>query len=86
MHVTPCPRTLDKQTRLDNFVQLVKSGNCTGIIYVPLMFCDPFLYELPELKKITDEQGIPGLLLQSDYRDDNMGQIRTRIEAFMEML
>ncbi|MBN1288589.1 MAG: 2-hydroxyacyl-CoA dehydratase [Actinobacteria bacterium] len=83
---SPCPRTLYRKTRLDNFLGLLRSSGSNGVIYIPLMFCDPFLYELPELKRKTDELGIPGLLLQSNYQNDSIGQIRTRIEAFMEML
>lgn len=86
MSRTPCPRMLDRKTRFKAFTALLESSGSAGVIYIPLMFCDPFLYELPELKSLTDELGIPGLILQSDYQDENIGQLRTRIEAFMEML
>lgn len=86
MSRTPCPRMLDRKTRFDTFSALLESSGSEGVIYVPLMFCDPYLYELPELKNVTDGLGIPGLILQSDYQDENIGQLRTRIEAFMEML
>lgn len=86
MSRTPCPRMLESTERHAHVLKLVIDSGARGVIYVPLMFCDSFLYDLPRLKDKVDAAGIPGLVLVSDYRDDNEGQMRTRVEAFMEML
>ena len=77
---------LTHDERLDNLVDLARESGARGVVFVPLMFCDPFLYELPRLKSRLEAAGLPGLFLESDFRDENIGQLRTRVEAFMEML
>ncbi|RMD57973.1 MAG: 2-hydroxyacyl-CoA dehydratase, partial [Nitrospirae bacterium] len=34
----------------------------------------------------TEELGLPFLKIETDYSLEDMGQLRTRIEAFIEML
>lgn len=82
----PCPRMLDRGRRYEAVLRSAEESGAAGVIYLPLMFCDPFLYDLPGLKYRLDSSGIPGLVMESDYRDENPGQLRTRIEAFLEML
>jgi benzoyl-CoA reductase/2-hydroxyglutaryl-CoA dehydratase subunit BcrC/BadD/HgdB len=57
-----------------------------GVICYTLKFCDTFLYDIPLLKKRLDAQNIPSLFLDSDYTPGTMGRLKTRIEAFLEML
>lgn len=83
---TPCPRMSDHSRRDGSLLELVKETGAGGVIHVPLMFCDPCLYDLPRLQHRLREAGVPGLVLQSDYQDENLGGLRTRIEAFLEMI
>jgi benzoyl-CoA reductase/2-hydroxyglutaryl-CoA dehydratase subunit BcrC/BadD/HgdB len=82
----PCPRMFDGDERHQRLVEDCGRLGARGVIVVPLMFCDPFLYDLPALQRRLDEAGIPSLVLNSDYIDDNLGQVMTRVEAFMEMI
>lgn len=83
---TPCPRMLNSAERHERLVAGSRRLGARGVIIIPLMFCDPFLYDLPALERRLDEQGIPSLVLNSDYQDDSPGQVTTRVEAFMEMI
>ena len=83
---TPCPRMLNRAERYDRLTADAARRGARGVVIVPLMFCDPFLYDLPSLENHLDAAGIPSLVLQSDYQDENVGQLTTRIEAFMEMI
>jgi len=57
-----------------------------GVIFYTLKFCDPFLYDVPVLKSELSVRGIPGLVLEGDYTPGTMGRVKTRIQAFVEML
>jgi benzoyl-CoA reductase/2-hydroxyglutaryl-CoA dehydratase subunit BcrC/BadD/HgdB len=49
-------------------------------------FCAPLENDKPWLRKAMDQHGIPLLELGVDYGDAPSGQLRTRLEAFIEML
>ncbi|UCD71899.1 MAG: 2-hydroxyacyl-CoA dehydratase [Syntrophobacterales bacterium] len=82
----PCARMMDSNRRLDHVMDLVVDFEVHGVICYTLKFCDTFLYDIPLLKKRLDDQGIPSLFLDSDYTPGTMGRLKTRIEAFLEML
>jgi bzd-type benzoyl-CoA reductase N subunit len=82
----PCARMMDSDRRLDHVMDLVEDFDVHGVICYTLKFCDTFLYDIPLLKKRLDAQNIPSLFLDSDYTPGTMGRLKTRIEAFLEML
>nr|MBL0712275.1 2-hydroxyacyl-CoA dehydratase [Desulfobacterales bacterium] len=57
-----------------------------GVIGHTLKFCDPYLARLPMIRDTLREAGLPLLLLEGDCSLRSIGQQRTRIEAFIEML
>jgi len=82
----PCARMMDSNRRLDHVMDLVVDFEVHGVICYTLKFCDTFLYDIPLLKKRLDAQNIPSLFLDSDYTPGTMGRLKTRIEAFLELL
>jgi benzoyl-CoA reductase/2-hydroxyglutaryl-CoA dehydratase subunit BcrC/BadD/HgdB len=83
---TPCPRMKEARRRFDHVFRLVDEFGADGVIFYTLKFCDPFLFDVPVLKARLAERGIPGLLLESDYSPGTLGRVRTRLQAFIEML
>jgi benzoyl-CoA reductase/2-hydroxyglutaryl-CoA dehydratase subunit BcrC/BadD/HgdB len=67
-------------------MDLVADFKVHGVICYTLKFCDTFLYDVPLLKKRLDAENIPSLFLDSDYTPGTMGRLKTRIEAFLELL
>jgi predicted CoA-substrate-specific enzyme activase len=59
------------------------SGSVDGIIYHTVQFCDNYAYEYAWLKNVLDR---PMLILETDYTRQSYGQVKTRIEAFIESL
>ena len=57
-----------------------------GIIYHTLKFCDQFQYDCPALKEELEDVGVPLLYLEGDYTTGGFGQMKTRVQAFTEML
>ncbi len=81
-----CPRMLDVRDRHDRVVARLRDSGARAVVAAPLMFCDPFLYDLPALEERLDREGLPVLVLSSDYGDQSDGQTLTRLEAFLEMV
>jgi benzoyl-CoA reductase/2-hydroxyglutaryl-CoA dehydratase subunit BcrC/BadD/HgdB len=42
--------------------------------------------EAYKVEKILQEKGVPVLKIETDYGMEDMGQLKTRIEAFLEMV
>jgi benzoyl-CoA reductase/2-hydroxyglutaryl-CoA dehydratase subunit BcrC/BadD/HgdB len=57
-----------------------------GVIHYGLQFCQPYLMEAIPVEKALMAKHIPVLRLETDYSNEDAGQIRTRVEAFVEML
>ncbi len=57
-----------------------------GAIAHVMKFCDPYLARLPAIRDALREAGLPLLVLEGDCTLRSLGQHRTRIEAFVEML
>lgn len=74
------------QPRANNLAQLVKDYNADGVIHCSLAFCDPYLVEANRVEKTLKDNGIPLLAIETDYGQEDTGQLKTRIEAFFEML
>jgi bzd-type benzoyl-CoA reductase N subunit len=83
---TPCPRMKDAAKRFDHVMRMIDEFRVDGVIFYTMKFCDPFLFDVPLLKGRLDEKGIPALRLEGDYTPGTLGRVKTRIEAFIEML
>ncbi|HOF05828.1 MAG TPA: 2-hydroxyacyl-CoA dehydratase family protein [Syntrophales bacterium] len=49
-------------------------------------FCRPYLVESGPVEKQWEAVGLPNLRLETDYSQEDAGQLKTRIEAFLERL
>jgi benzoyl-CoA reductase/2-hydroxyglutaryl-CoA dehydratase subunit BcrC/BadD/HgdB len=57
-----------------------------GVVCHTVKFCDPYLARLPGVRAALAAEGLRLLVLESDCTMRSLGQSRTRIEAFVEML
>jgi bzd-type benzoyl-CoA reductase N subunit len=72
--------------RADHLVRLVREKRAEGVIFFLLKFCDPHAFDYPYLKEALEREKIPSLLLEVEDRLPADGQLRTRLEAFIEMI
>ena len=72
--------------RGDDLLEQVRLNGARGVIFVMLKFCDPHGFDLPYLKGVLEGAGIPSLLLELEEGGRADEQLRTRIEAFIEMI
>jgi benzoyl-CoA reductase/2-hydroxyglutaryl-CoA dehydratase subunit BcrC/BadD/HgdB len=82
----PCGRMENNRDRFNFILDEVEHSGAQGVIYASLKFCDHFLVDYPSLKELLDERGIPSLFVEGEYFSFDTGQIKTRVEAFLEML
>ena len=85
-----CPRHMDtpKMNRRREYVdEIAKEYKADGIIYEQMKFCDPWAYErMVGSHVLREEYGYPVLTIDRPYAVGNSGQIRTRVQAFVESM
>jgi benzoyl-CoA reductase/2-hydroxyglutaryl-CoA dehydratase subunit BcrC/BadD/HgdB len=63
-----------------------RACNARGVIAHTMKFCDPYLARMPAVREALGTESLPFLLLEGDCTARSLGQQKTRIEAFIEML
>ena len=56
------------------------------MVHYDLQFCHTYANEAVKVERRLAEEGIPLLRIETDYSDEDAGQLRTRIDAFLEMI
>ncbi len=72
--------------RLKHVEEMVKTYKADGVIHYGLQFCQPYLMESIPVAEELKKNSIPTLRIETDYSMEDVGQLRTRVEAFVEML
>jgi benzoyl-CoA reductase/2-hydroxyglutaryl-CoA dehydratase subunit BcrC/BadD/HgdB len=72
--------------RLKHIQEMVAAYNADGVIHYGLQFCQPYLMESMPVEKAMEDANIPCLRIETDYSMEDVGQLKTRIEAFIEQL
>ncbi|MET0089942.1 MAG: double-cubane-cluster-containing anaerobic reductase [Candidatus Thiodiazotropha sp.] len=81
-----CPiftNNLDRRRRL---LELAESFNADGVVYQAFAGCQVYEMEQRSVAKTLSDKSIPMLYVETDYSPDDMGQLSTRIEAFLESI
>lgn len=66
--------------------RMIQETGAQGVIFLMIKFCDPHSFDYPYLMESVDELKVPHLLLETEMDNPALGQIKTRIDAFMEMI
>jgi benzoyl-CoA reductase subunit C len=80
------PRMLDWQEQVEQLVQWAREFQIDGVLDLPGMYDHPREFRKPFLERRLKQAGIPVMSFERDYHLANVGQLRTRIGAFLEML
>ena len=91
-----CPKTYrekkadtfegDIASRFGDIGAYAKEFKADGAILYIYKYCDPFGFEVPARKAYYKSINIPLLHLEDVYSAGTIGQLRTRIQAFLEMI
>lgn len=79
-----CACFTPNEERIQKIVSMFKEREADGVIYYTLSFCHTYNVESFLVEKALKSEGIPYLAIESDYSPEDTGQIKTRVEAFVE--
>lgn len=88
MYRGQCPRYMNQdkiQGRRRYVDELAKEYRADGVIYQQIKFCDPWAYERTVgTHVLREDYHYPVLSVDRPYAIGNSGQLRTRVQAFVE--
>jgi len=83
----PCFTSADgNEDRINWLLNKVKEWNIQGVIYYVVRGCMLYAMEYTRVKKVLDRINMPVYYLDTEYTREDVGQMKTRVEAFLEML
>lgn len=78
---------MNNDNRVELLDRLIDEYEVDGVIDVVLQACHTFNIESYRMKQfVTNEKNIPFMTIETDYSKSDIEQLRTRFEAFVEMI
>jgi hypothetical protein len=82
-----CSVMSPNKKRFEDLDMLIDEYQIDAVIEIVLQACHTFAIESTKVKKfVTEKKHKPYIYIESDYSMNDIGQISTRIEAFLEMI
>ena len=81
-----CSVMTPDNNRLELMGRLLEEYKIDGVVEVVLQACHTYNVESFYIKRFVTEKGIPYMSMETDYSSADIGQINTRVSAFIEML
>ena len=72
--------------RMEMLSGLLEEFQVDGVVDVALQACHPYKIEQRAIKTFCEGRNVPYLAMETDYSQTDIGQINTRIAAFIEMI
>jgi benzoyl-CoA reductase/2-hydroxyglutaryl-CoA dehydratase subunit BcrC/BadD/HgdB len=82
----PCPSRIRAKDRVPLMVDLVNRSKAQGVLFLLEKFCTPHLSDYPILREELMREGIQSIVIEMDESGIMEGQVRTRLQSFIEML
>lgn len=73
---------------MEHVESMAKEYKADGVIHYALQFCSPYTIEsfAVEVEKNLTAKGISSMRIETDYSQEDVGQLKTRVESFLELL
>ena len=84
-YTLPCLNP-ESDERYNHLKEIIDETSAHGIIYHTIRYCDSATFKSYGLKERLKKEGIPMLEIHTEYSNSDFEAIRTRIEAFVELL
>ena len=72
--------------RLEHIREMARKYKADGVILYAIQFCAPYTIEAIGIEKQLEKEGIPAIRIETDYSQQDVGQLKTRIQAFIERI
>lgn len=82
----PCSIMSPNKGREEMLTNLIEEYKVDGVIEIVLQSCHTYAIETRNIKRHVNSLDVPFISIETDYSTSDKGQIRTRLEAFVEML
>ncbi|MBI4330150.1 MAG: 2-hydroxyacyl-CoA dehydratase [Chloroflexi bacterium] len=84
---TPCPTRIQPGSDWgDYLVEMTRKSGARGVINLVVKHCEPHEIYYPHLKRKLADAGIPELLLEIEHETASVAPLKTRVQAFLEMV
>jgi benzoyl-CoA reductase subunit C len=74
------------ETRFGHLRTYIDEFRVEGVFLIVYKHCDPYGFEVPTVKSFIESTGTPVLYLEEEYSTATLPRMKTRIEAFLEMI
>ncbi len=74
------------EARFGHLKRSIEEFNVNAVILFVYKYCDPYGFEVPSIKGFIESAGAPVLYLEDEYSTSTRGRVKTRVEAFLEMI
>ncbi|MHC1589625.1 MAG: double-cubane-cluster-containing anaerobic reductase [Candidatus Hecatellaceae archaeon] len=81
-----CPCFTPNDKRVDRLLQMIEEFKVDGVVYHVLHGCHLYNVEFISVKRALKRENVPVYMIESEYGKMDIGQIKTRIEAFIELI
>jgi benzoyl-CoA reductase subunit C len=72
--------------RFGHMKSYIKDFKVDGAVLFIYKYCDPYGFEVPAMKSYLEDAGAQVLYIEDEYSTSSLGRVKTRIEAFLEMI
>lgn len=72
--------------RLEHLLGLARASGAKGVVFYAVKFCEPELFDHPQLRLGLRQAGIPTLTIEVDIGEELAQPVLTRLAAFIEMI
>lgn len=87
LYQLPCARMMGEfPRRYEDMLQLYKECDARGIVFQRIKFCQIWSNEVHNLRHRFETSPLPMLVLEREYGMVSTGQVKTRVQAFLERL
>jgi benzoyl-CoA reductase/2-hydroxyglutaryl-CoA dehydratase subunit BcrC/BadD/HgdB len=81
-----CAIFTPNESRVEHVLRMARELRAGGVSHYGLQFCSPYQIEAGPVERRLEKEGVPTLRIDTDYGQEDIGQLQTRVEAFLERL
>ena len=81
-----CSVMTPNKNRYELLGRLIEEYKVDGVVEMTLQACHTYNVEARSIEKFVKGKGVPYIHVETDYSQEDIGQLNTRMTAFVEML
>jgi benzoyl-CoA reductase/2-hydroxyglutaryl-CoA dehydratase subunit BcrC/BadD/HgdB len=72
--------------RLESIKNIISTYRVDGVVQYILQYCHGYNVEAMRVAQILKQANLPNLKIVTDYSEEDIGQLQTRVDAFLEQI